>query len=65
MEDRRANTTEGTGLEDVAQPTDGVEPRSEANVAPPLAEPNIVPSETEQPSSSPVEPVADAAGQPQ
>ena len=59
MEARRASTAEGVCQEDVAQPTDGVEPRSEANVAPPLTKPNIVPSETERPLSSPVEAVAD------
>ena len=56
---------EGMGQVDVAQPIDGVEPRLEANVASSLTEPNIVLSETEQPSSSPVEPIADAAEQPQ
>ena len=65
MEARRANTAEGARQEDIAQPTDGVEPGSEANIVPPLTEPNVVSSETEQPSSSPVSPAADAAGQPQ
>ena len=61
MEAHRANAAEGVGQEDVAKPVDGVEPKSEANVAPPLIEPNVVPSETKQPLSSPVEPVVDAA----
>ena len=47
MEARRANTAEGARQEDVAQPTDGVEPGSKANVAPPLTEPNVVPLKTE------------------
>ena len=59
---RRVNAAEGARQEDVAQPTDGVEPGLEANVAPPPTEPNVILSETEQPSSSPVEPVANATG---
>ena len=43
---------------------DGMEPRSEADVAPPPIEPNIAQSEDEQPLLSPVEPVADAAKEP-
>ena len=48
--------------EDVAQPTDGVEPGSEADVAPPSTEPNVVQPESEQPLSSLVAPTADATG---
>ena len=44
---------------------DGVEPGSEADVSPPLIEPNVAQSEDEQPLPSPIEPVADAAGEPQ
>ena len=47
MDARRANAAEGARQEDVAQPVDGVEPRSEANVAPPLTEPNVIQSESE------------------
>ena len=46
MEAHRASVAEGARSEDVVQPTDGVEPESEANVAPPT-EPNVVPSETD------------------
>ena len=42
MEAHRVNTAEGACQEDVAQPTDGVEPRSKADVAPPPTEPNVV-----------------------
>ena len=44
---------------------DGMEPRSEADVAPPPTEPNVAQSEDEQPLPSLVEPVADAAREPQ
>jgi len=64
MDARRTSIAKGVHLEDVVQPMDGVELGSEANVVPPLTEPNIVSSETEQPLSSPVEPVADAIGKP-
>ena len=45
---------------------DGVEARSEseARVVLPLTELNIAPSESEQPLSLPVKPIADAAEQP-
>ena len=56
MDARRADMAKGTCQEDVAQPMDGVEPRSEADVTPPLTEPNIAQSE--------VKPVADAVGEP-
>ena len=65
MDARCADMAEGTRQEDVTQPMDGVEPRFEADVAPPLTEPNIAQSEDEQPLPSPVEPVADAIGEPQ
>ena len=48
--------------EDVVQPMEGVETRLEANVIPPLAEPNIVPTESELPSSLSIVPSAIAAG---
>ena len=43
---------------------DGVEPGSEADVAPPPTELNVAQSEDEQPLPSPVELVADAVGEP-
>ena len=64
MEAHRASATEGARQEDVILPADGVEPRSEANVIPPLTKPNIVPLETEELLSSSTEPTADAAGWP-
>ena len=42
MDVRHANAAEGTHQEDVAQTTDGVEPRSEANVAPPPSVPSVI-----------------------
>ena len=65
MDARRADMAEGARQEDVAQPMDGMEPGSEADVAPPQTKPNVAQSEDEQPLPSPVEPVADAAGEPQ
>ena len=50
--------------EDVAQPTDGVEPRSEVDITLPPTEPNVAQSEDEQPLPSSVEPVVDAAAEP-
>ena len=63
MEAHHVGTAEDACQEDVVQPMDGVEPGSEANVVPPSTELNVVPSGTEQPLSSSVEPIADAAGQ--
>ena len=65
LDARHADMAEGTRQEDIAQPVDGVEPRSDANVAPPPTEPSVAPSESEQPLSSPVVPAVDVAGQPQ
>ena len=45
MDARRANAAEGMHLEDIVEPTDGVEPGSE---------PNVVPPKDEQPLLSPV-----------
>ena len=47
--------------EGVAQPTNGMEPGSEEDVAPASTEPNVVPPGSEQPMPSPVAPIADAA----
>ena len=65
MDGRRANIAKGAAQEDISQPTDGVEPGSEADAAVPPTEPNVVQLESEQPLSSPIAPTADAAGQPQ
>ena len=65
MEARRSSMAEGVHQEDVIQPTDGVETGSEASVIPPPTEPNVVPSESEQPLSSLVVSSADAIGRPQ
>ena len=47
--------------EDVAQPVDGTEPRSEVDVALASTEPNVMPPGIEQPAPSSVTPIADAA----
>ena len=60
MEARRASVAEGVRQEDVTQPMDGVEVRSEAP-----SEPSVAPSEGGQPLSSPVMSSADAVGRPQ
>ena len=65
MDARRASVAKGARPEDVIQPVDGVEPGSEANIVPPPIEPNVAPSEYEQPLSSLVAPSADVAGRPQ
>ena len=64
MEAHRASVAEGVRSEDVIQPTDGVEPESEAIVVSPPTEPNVTPLETEQLLSSSTEPAADAVGWP-
>ena len=51
--------------EDVALPADGTELGTEVDVVPPSAEPNVVPSGSEQPAPSSVAPIADAAEPPQ
>ena len=47
--------------EDVAQPVDGIEPRSEVDVTLALTKPNVMSSGSEQPTPSPVAPKVDAA----
>ena len=64
MDARRAYMAESVRQEDVTQPTDGMEPGSEVDVAPPPTEPNVAQSEDEQPLPSPVEPVVDATEEP-
>ena len=65
MEAHRSSMAEGVRQEDVVQPTDGVETKSEVSVVPPPFEPNVVPSESEPALSSSTVPSADAAGRPQ
>jgi len=64
MDACHVSVAEGAHSEDVIQPTDGMEPRTEANIIPPPTEPNIIPQESEQPLSSPVAPLADLVGRP-
>ena len=65
MDARHADMARSVRQEDIAKPTDGVEPRSEVDVVPPSAEPNVVPSGSEQPMPSPVIQTVDAAEPPQ
>ena len=65
MEARRSSVAEGVHQEDVIQPADGVETGLEASVVPPPTEPNVVPSESEQPLSASIVPSTDAVGRPQ
>ena len=62
---RRADLADGVRQEDIAQPTDGVEPGSEMNVALPPIEANVVQLGSEQPMPSSVALTIDATGQPQ
>ena len=64
MDARHADMAESVRQEDIAQPADGMEPRSEVDITPPPTEPNVAQSEDEQPLPSPVEPVVDAAEEP-
>ena len=64
MEAHRSSMAECVHQEDVIQPVDGVETRSEASVVPPSTEPNVVPSESEQPLSSSIVSSADVVGRP-
>ena len=65
MEARRSSMAEDMRWEDVVQPMEGVETRLEASIVPPPTEPNVAPSESEQPLSSSITPSADATGRPQ
>ena len=65
MEACRSSMAEGVCQEDVIQPADGLEAWSEASIIPPPTEPNVTPSESEQPLSSSIVPSDDAAGWPQ
>ena len=51
MEAHRASMAEGVRQEDVIQPMDGVETGSGASIILPPTEPNVIPSEGEQPLS--------------
>ena len=51
MEAHHSSMAEGVLQEDVIQLAEGVEAGSEASVVPPPSEPNVVPSEGEQPLS--------------
>ena len=64
MDARHEDMARSMRQEDVAQPTDGVEPRSEVDIAPSSTEPNIVQPGSEQPVPSPVTPTIDAVRQP-
>ena len=65
MEAHRVSMAEGMHQEDIIQPTDGVETRSETSIVPPPTEPNVVPSASKQSLSLSTTPSADAAGRPQ
>jgi len=47
MDVRREDMARSVSREDVAQPADGTEPRSEVNIAPTLTKPNVVPPGSE------------------
>ena len=64
MEARRSTVAADMRREDVVQPAEAAEARSEASVVPTPTEPNIVPTTIELPSSSSTVPSADAAGGP-
>ena len=62
MDVRREDLAKSTRGEDAAELSDGEEPGSEVNVTPVLAEPDVVPSGSEQPTPSSVAPSSDVAG---
>ena len=64
MEAHRASVAEGVCQEDIIHPVDGVKTELGASVIPPPTEPNVTPSESEQPLSSSVTPSADAVERP-
>ena len=64
MDARHADMAGSVRQEDVAQPTDGMEPGSEVDVAPPPTEPNVAQSEDEQPLPSSVKTIANATKEP-
>ena len=64
MEARRSTVAEDMCREDVVPPMEGLETGLEASIIPPPAEPNIVPTGNELPSSLLTVPTADATGRP-
>ena len=62
MDVRREDLAKSTCGEDVTELLDGEEPRLEVNVARVLAEPDVVPSGSEQLTPSSVAPSSDVAG---
>ena len=64
MDAHRVDMVGSVCQEKIAQPVDGMEPRSEVDVAPPPTEPNVAQSKDERPLPSPVEPVVDATEEP-
>ena len=62
MDVRHEDLAQSTRGEDAAELLDGEEPRSEVNVALVLAEPDAVPSRSEQPTPLLVAPSSDVAG---
>ena len=65
MDVRHEHMARSARWEDVSQPADGMEPRSEVDIVLTLTEPNVVPPGSEQPMPSPVVLTADAAKRPQ
>ena len=64
MDARRADMAGSVRQEDVTQTTDGMEPGSEMDIAPPPTELNVAQSEDKQPLPSPIKPVVDATEEP-
>ena len=62
MDVHREDLAKSAHGEDAAELSDGEEPRSEMNVALVLAEPDAVPSGSEQLAPSSVEPSSDVVG---
>ena len=62
MEAHRLSMAEDVHREDVIQPMEGVETRSEASVVPPPTEPNVFPTRSKLPLSSLTIPSANAGG---
>ena len=65
MDVRHEDMARSMRQEDIAQPVDGTEPRSEVDIASASTKPNVVPPGSEQPDLSSVAPIADAAEPPQ
>ena len=65
MEDRRPTVATDVRREDIVQPMEEAEARSEASIVLPPTEPNVILTSTELPSSSPTALSTDAVGGPQ